>query len=374
MGWLPRGFVSTDSLKDIVRRTVPTQWVDHPSFWAVACDYSSGKRTVFGRPGTPKAELADAVAASCAIPGFYRPVSVGGRLYVDGGVRSASNLDLLARRNLDLVICLNPTSTLEGGAPGANLLDRFLDLNRAASGRRLGSEAKRVRAGGTRVVLIQPTTEDLAVIGRNLMSGRRRNEVIETAMRTVAEAVREPSVAELLAGLPEGEPHKIARPPGPPDEWPELVPAGRRRHGARRLRIQRRRARRTARRRSGRLPGRWRRDREERATGVARRATALSRNGTSANGASHRDEPPGLPRAGRRLGADRPRDGRGHAPDPGAGAQGRPRRARPRLHPRLAAAAVAAGQPVVPRRGARASSGSRPRARCCWWATTRAAT
>ena len=226
VGWLPRGFVSTDSLKDIVRRTVPTQWVEHPSFWAVACDYSSGKRTVFGRPGTPKAELADAVAASCAIPGFYRPVSVGGRRYVDGGVNSASNLDLLARRNLDLVICLNPTSTLEGGAPGANLLDRFLDLNRAASGRRLGSEAKRVRAGGTEVVLIQPTTEDLEVIGRNLMSGRRRNEVIETAMRTVAEAVRERRVAELLAGLPEGEPHKIARPQGPPDEWPDLVPAG----------------------------------------------------------------------------------------------------------------------------------------------------
>ena len=40
-------------------------------------------------------KLADAVAASCAIPGFYRPVEIGGRRYVDGGLYSASNLDLL---------------------------------------------------------------------------------------------------------------------------------------------------------------------------------------------------------------------------------------------------------------------------------------
>jgi len=38
------------------------------------------------------------VAASCAIPGFFHPVRVGPRRYIDGGVCSASNLDLLAGR------------------------------------------------------------------------------------------------------------------------------------------------------------------------------------------------------------------------------------------------------------------------------------
>ena len=110
-GWLPSGLVSTDSLRDIVRRVVPDGWVEHPNYWAVACDYQSGRRIPFGRLDAPNADLADAVAASCAIPGFYRPVRIGSRRYVDGGVCSASNLDLVAGRGLDLVICLNPLSS-----------------------------------------------------------------------------------------------------------------------------------------------------------------------------------------------------------------------------------------------------------------------
>ena len=224
VGWLPRGLVSPDPLKDIVRRAVPDRdWVDHPSYWAVACDYATGRRVPFGREDAPPAQLPDAVAASCAIPGFYRPVTISGRRYVDGGVRSASNLDLLAGLGLDLVICLNPTSTWE--KPGAGLVDRAVGATRAASGRRLGSEARRVRQGGTRVVLLQPIAEDLGVMGANLMSNKRRNEMIQTAERTVAKQLRQVGVAEELAGLPQGEPHKIRRPDGPPAEWPELLAA-----------------------------------------------------------------------------------------------------------------------------------------------------
>ena len=229
VGWLPRGVISTDPIRDIVRRTVPGDWVEHPGFWAVACDYATGRRVAFGRPGAPDADLADAVAASCAIPGFYRPVDIGGRRYVDGGVRSASNLDLLAGHGLDLVICLNPTSTrVAGGAGlgGVNPLDRVMGLNRAASGRRLGSEAKRVRAGGSEVVLIQPTSEDLAVIGNNMMSGKRRNQIIDTARRTVGRAA-EPARHPRAPGRPARRASRTRSPgrPGPPDQWPEIVPA-----------------------------------------------------------------------------------------------------------------------------------------------------
>jgi NTE family protein len=220
-GWLPAGLMSTDSIKDTVRRAVPGRWVDHPSFWAVATDYGTGRRTAFGRAGSPPAHVADAVAASCAIPGFFRPVKIGGRRYVDGGVCSASNLDLLAGRGLDLVICLNPLSSRHV-VGGVNPLDRFSDLTRAANGRRLGYEARKVRGYGTKVVLIQPTPEDLAAMGRNLMSPARRQRVIETAARTVAEQI---AGIEELQTLPPGEPHKLRRPPGPPSEWPELVPA-----------------------------------------------------------------------------------------------------------------------------------------------------
>jgi NTE family protein len=237
-GWLPSGFISTDSLKDIIRRAVPDSWVEHPNFWAVACDYHNGRRTPFGRLDAPNAEIADAVAASCAIPGFYRPVRIGWRRYVDGGVCSASSLDLLAGRGLDLVICLNPLSsgTQLGGSNGTPLgrfgpldpRDWFGALSRQANGRRLAHEAHKVNRFGTEVVLIEPTEEDRKAMGRNMMSGSRRQQVIETAERTVAEQLRRPELRELLSGLPKGEPHKIRRPEGPPSSWPELAPAPRR--------------------------------------------------------------------------------------------------------------------------------------------------
>jgi hypothetical protein len=58
----------------------------------------------------------------------------------------------------------------------------------------------------------------------NLMSTRRRHQVIETAIKTVTEQLRAPAVRELLEELPEGEPHKIERPPGHPSTWPQVLP------------------------------------------------------------------------------------------------------------------------------------------------------
>ena len=227
-GWLPAGVISTDSLKDVVRRAVPGRWVEHPNYWAVTCDYGSGKRVPFGRADAPAAEIADAVAASCAIPGFYRPVRIGGRRYVDGGICSASNLDLLAGRGLDLVICLNPLSSIDDPR-SANPLDWPSQLSRAANRRRLTHEARKVRGYGTKVVLIEPTAPDLRAMGRNLMSPDRRDEVIATAEQTVTEQLRSASVRARLEGLPEGEPYKLARPAGPPSEWPAIGPAAARR-------------------------------------------------------------------------------------------------------------------------------------------------
>ncbi len=240
-GWLPSGFVSTDSLKETVVRAVPGDWVEHPHYWAVACDYESGRRTPFGRLGSPRAHIADAVAASCAIPGFYRPVRIGGRRYVDGGVCSVSNMDLVAGRGFDLVICLNPlTSRSEGerkgrggvtGVAGGAIngaLDFLPSLTRRASRGRLLREERKVRRYGTEVVIIEPTAEDHAAMGHNWMSSERRQDVIDTAEETVAKQLRNPALRKLLSGLPSGEPHKISRPSGPPSSWPDMRSAVRR--------------------------------------------------------------------------------------------------------------------------------------------------
>jgi NTE family protein len=224
-GWLPAGLVSTDSLAETVRRAVRGRWVEHPNYWAVACDYQSGRRTPFGRLDMPHVDVADAVAASCAIPSFYRPVRIGGRRYVDGGVCSASNLDLVAGRGLDLVICMNPLSGKVGPA-ALDPLGWLPALSRLANRRRLDHEERKVRSFGTRVVIIEPAAEDHDAMGLNWMSAERRRHVIETAERTVAEQLRQPELRAALKDLPRGALHMIRRPPGPAAGWPRAPARG----------------------------------------------------------------------------------------------------------------------------------------------------
>jgi NTE family protein len=218
-GWLPSGLISSDPLRETVREVAGDGWAPHPNMWIMACDYATGRRVAFGRDDAPASpSLADAVAASCAIPGFYRPVDIAGRRYVDGGIGSMSNLDQLAGLGLDLVICLNPTSSLHAPEP-RTLGDRAAAVLRQDSGRRLGREAARVEASGTKVVLIQPAIQDLDAMGTNLMSTSRRNEVIDVAFETVTHHLRTPEMREQLAGLPPGDPLLVRRPPG-------AIPAG----------------------------------------------------------------------------------------------------------------------------------------------------
>ncbi len=224
-GWLPRGVISNEPLKKIIRSAVPGSWTRHPNHWVVACDYANGRRVAFGREGSPPAKLEDAVAASCAIPGFYRPVSIAGRRYVDGGIWSTSNLDIVRGLGLDVVICLNPTSTLHPiGA--ANPLEAFRLITNTESGKRLGREARRLREEGTEVILVQPTGRDLDAMGINLMDGRNRNEVIEVARETVAEQLAASPATPLLGELPPGDPDAVRRPDRPVEEWPHLDELG----------------------------------------------------------------------------------------------------------------------------------------------------
>jgi NTE family protein len=185
-GLLPRGLLSTQPIQESVKHRIPGGWPAHRRLWITATDYRTGERVVFGRASAPEADLAAAVAASCAIPGVYRPVEIGGRQYVDGGLHSATNLDLLSGLRLDVAICLNPMSS-SSVAPGPrSLADRLQAVAEHAAHRSLMSEAGALRASGTPVVLIEPGPEDLVAIGLNLMSRKRTHLVFETAVRTVA--------------------------------------------------------------------------------------------------------------------------------------------------------------------------------------------
>ena len=104
-------------------------------------------------------------------------------------VCSVSNVDLLRDEGLDLVVCLNPMSSLANVTP-RNPADRVAALMRKQAGRRLGAEAKKLRERGTDVLILQPTADDLALMGSNLMARDRREAVIDRAIRTTARQLR----------------------------------------------------------------------------------------------------------------------------------------------------------------------------------------
>lgn len=178
----------------------PDGWASQGQVWVVAMDYDTGRRVAFGRPGSPTARLDEAVTASCAIPGWYAPVLVDGRRYVDGGTLSATSADLLAREGLDEVYVLAPMAAFVSDRP-RHVAARLERRVRRQVTRRLIREAEAVSRGGAAVTVLAPGPEDLEGIGANMMDPRRRLDVLETSLRTSRAALAEPSPDDLARSL-----------------------------------------------------------------------------------------------------------------------------------------------------------------------------
>ena len=195
-GLLPKGTVPTTFLGDRIRRTHTHDWPERPT-WICSVRLSDGERVVFGRD-LVDADLATAVEASSAIPGFFEPVDHDGESYVDGGVHSPTNADLLAGLGFDMVVVSSPMS----GTRDALRRPRWHGA-RPLHAARLAREVQAVRAAGTPVLVLQPGPEVVDVVGPNAMDTGRRRAVAEVAYETVREHLRSPRVAErlgLLAG------------------------------------------------------------------------------------------------------------------------------------------------------------------------------
>jgi NTE family protein len=194
-GWMPHGRGRHEALRSLVgalqERHRPDDgssdagsWADGRT-WIVAMDYDSGHRVLFGHPGAPRASLADAVVASCSIPGWYEPAHIGGRRYVDGGVRSATSLGLLAGTDMQEIYVLAPMASTEPDHP----LQPHLRLERRVRQmftRALIRQARALGTQGKRVTVVTPGPRDLAVMGANLMDPRRRRAVLEASLDSPA--------------------------------------------------------------------------------------------------------------------------------------------------------------------------------------------
>jgi len=188
-GWLPHGRGRHVALRSLVGALQACHQLDAHHAWAdgrtwiVAMDYDTGRRVRFGHPEAPRASLADAVVASCSIPGWYEPARIGGRRYVDGGVISATSLSVLDGTDVQEIYVLAPMASTEPDHP----LQPHLRLERRLRQlltRLLVREAKALGARGKRVTVVTPGPRDLAVMGANLMDPKRRQAVLEVSLST----------------------------------------------------------------------------------------------------------------------------------------------------------------------------------------------
>ena len=133
-------------------KSIQDPWPDKPT-WLCAVDLDSGKRVVFGRDDV-RTDVGPAVQASSAIPGRFIPVDINGKRYVDGGVHSVTNADLLAPLQLDLVI-ISSSSTLSSSQKNNS-------LSVAWNSRTLQKEIEQIRSNGTEVLTFEPTISDFS--------------------------------------------------------------------------------------------------------------------------------------------------------------------------------------------------------------------
>jgi NTE family protein len=193
---MPEGTEGTGLIAAGISALALPSWPSRP-LWVCAVRERDGRLIVFGRDSRPR--LSDAVAASCAIPGFFRPVNIDGDTFVDGGVHSPTNADLLADPTLDLVVVSSPMSLT-----GSGLRIRVDQPARRWSRLLLDAEARRLRRQGVEVVAFQPTPGDVAVVGPNAMDSGRRATVArqarESTLRRLARAGTRARLAPISAG------------------------------------------------------------------------------------------------------------------------------------------------------------------------------
>jgi NTE family protein len=148
------------------------------------------RRTVLG-PRDATVSLSAALAASCAVPGYFAGVTLDGDSFVDGGVVSATNADLLADFDLDLVIVISPMT-------GYSQWPSVSRAVRHSCRRILNTELRSLRRAGVPAVVIEPSVSVTRHMSMNFMSETTTAEIVRAAFfDTGIQITRSPLLSSL---------------------------------------------------------------------------------------------------------------------------------------------------------------------------------
>ena len=158
-----------ERMEVIVSRLAVRDWPARPLL-ITAVDTASGELVIFDRDaGVP---LPLAVAASCAVPMVWPPVTIDGRRFMDGGLRSVTNVDLAAGHDIVLVIAPIPNPGMGPLMPG------------------IEPELRTLRPDA-RVLVVNPDEAALEAFGPNLLDAARRADAARAGLAQGARLVAE---------------------------------------------------------------------------------------------------------------------------------------------------------------------------------------
>ncbi|MBD9420602.1 patatin-like phospholipase family protein [Achromobacter sp. ACM04] len=146
----------------IAARLDASDWPSRPLL-VVAVDTTTGEGRGFS--AADQVDFVDAIAASCAVPGAWPAVPIGGATYMDGGIRSMTNADMAA--GYQQVVVLAPLGYREGNPVSGHL-------------RR---ELQALRGAGSEVHAVLPDATSEQAIGDNVLDPARRADAAEAGLR-----------------------------------------------------------------------------------------------------------------------------------------------------------------------------------------------
>lgn len=115
---LPSGFFDNSRLETYIRKNITRNNLKNSfdelfdklgkELYITALNLDTAERVVFGHDEDNSLTISEAIQASTALPGFYKPARIRGVDYIDGGVTTTANIDVAVAHNADLIICYNP--------------------------------------------------------------------------------------------------------------------------------------------------------------------------------------------------------------------------------------------------------------------------
>ena len=138
-----------------------------------AVDAESGEFKVWD--ASSGAPLDRAVASSCAVPGVFPPITINGRRYIDGGMRSGTNADLAAGHAKVLIVTLMSGARTSSTRSGDPRMQRYLE--------RMTRERQVLLDASAEIEMVGPDEESASIMGVNLMDGRIAPAAAEAGFR-----------------------------------------------------------------------------------------------------------------------------------------------------------------------------------------------